>query len=256
MRGAGGAPVVIRGGVGGGRRCGVFGVSSRALRLGRGLRGGFGRPAGAGRAGGAGAAFAPTTAVTASTTPSGPRERRSGKDPGARPGPGGPARPRVPPRGRRSFTNAQVSSRTRGREMRVRLETYALAKNDGPGPANRSRSAPSPPTPPQPLPDEKDSTHPDAPGTTFQAEIGIMRGRASTGRGAWGSWDGPERGRVRICCKGAPRRDRRREEARNINVLLRAFRLDPGLCNRFGQPAPSQSPGGAPRAGWRPRRAL
>ena len=66
-----------------------------------------------------------------------------------------------------------------------------------------------------------------------------MRGRAGMRWDAWGSWDGPERGRVRICCKGAPRRERRREEARNINVLLRAFRLDPGLCNRFGQPAPS-----------------
>ena len=89
----------------------------------------------------------------------------------------------------------------------------------------------------------------------FWAEIGMMRGRAGMRWDAWGSWDEPERGRVRICCKGAPRRDRRREEARNINVLLRAFRLDPGLCNRFGQPAPSRAPGGAPRASRRPRRA-
>ena len=51
----------------------------------------------------------------------------------------------------------------------------------------------------------------------------------------WGSWGSPGRGRVRICCKGAPGRDRRREEARNINDSPPAPRLDPGLCNRFGQ---------------------
>ena len=74
----------------------------------------------------------------------------------------------------------------------------------------------------------------------FWAEIGIMRGRAGMRWDAWGSWDGPERGRVRICCKGAPRRDRPREEARNINVSLPALRLDRGLCNRFGhRPGPA-----------------
>ena len=51
----------------------------------------------------------------------------------------------------------------------------------------------------------------------------------------WGSWDSPGRGRVQICCKGAPGRDRPREEARNINDSLPALRRDPGLCNRFGQ---------------------
>ena len=58
----------------------------------------------------------------------------------------------------------------------------------------------------------------------------------------WGSWGDPGRRRVRICCKGAPGRGRRREEARNINVSLPAFRPDPGLCNRFGQTAPSRAP--------------
>ena len=53
---------------------------------------------------------------------------------------------------------------------------------------------------------------------------------------------------VQICCKGAPRRDRPREEARNINVSLPTFRPDPGLCNRFGQPAPPRAPGGSTRA--------
>ena len=56
-----------------------------------------------------------------------------------------------------------------------------------------------------------------------------------------GSWGGPRRGRVQICCKGAPGRDRRREKARNINDLLRAPRRDPGLCNRFGQTAPPRA---------------
>ena len=60
----------------------------------------------------------------------------------------------------------------------------------------------------------------------------------------WGSWDGLGRGFVQICCKGAPRPDRPREEARNINDPPPASRLDRGLCNRFGQPAPPWAPGG------------
>ena len=72
----------------------------------------------------------------------------------------------------------------------------------------------------------------------------------------WGSWGEPGRGRVRICCKGVSRQDRPREEARNINDSLPASRRDPGLCNRFGQPAPPRAPRVGPSlAGWRPRRA-
>ena len=55
------------------------------------------------------------------------------------------------------------------------------------------------------------------------------------GRGSWGD---PGRGRVRICCKGAPGRDRHREKARNINDSPRTLRRDRGLRNRFGQSAP------------------
>ena len=62
-------------------------------------------------------------------------------------------------------------------------------------------------------------------------------------------------GRVRICCKDVPRRDRRRAEARNINDYPPASWWDSGLCNRFGQPTPPRAPGGAPRVGRRPRRA-
>ena len=62
-------------------------------------------------------------------------------------------------------------------------------------------------------------------------------------------------GRVQICCKGAPRPDRPREEPQNINDSPPALRRDPGLCNRFGQTTPPRAPGGAPRAGRRPRRA-
>ena len=74
---------------------------------------------------------------------------------------------------------------------------------------------------------------------------------------AWGSWDGPERGRVQICHKGAPRRNRRREEARNINDSLPALRVDRGLCGRFGQTSPraprgAHGPGGG--RGGRPDR--
>ena len=60
----------------------------------------------------------------------------------------------------------------------------------------------------------------------------------------WGSWDRLGRGRVQICCKGAPGRDRPRMKARNINDPPPALWLDPGLCNRFGQPAPPRAPGG------------
>ena len=57
---------------------------------------------------------------------------------------------------------------------------------------------------------------------------------------AWGGWDScgdPGRGRVQICHKGAPGRDRPRRKARNINDSSRASRLDRGLCGRFGQSA-------------------
>ena len=60
----------------------------------------------------------------------------------------------------------------------------------------------------------------------------------------WDSWGGPGRGRVQICHKGAPRRYRPRRKARNINVSSRAFRLDTGLCGRFGQLAPPRAPWG------------
>ena len=62
-------------------------------------------------------------------------------------------------------------------------------------------------------------------------------------------WDGvesgPNRVPARICCKGAPRRDRPRRKARNTNDSPPAPRLDPGLCNRFGQPAPPRPLGEA-----------
>ena len=63
--------------------------------------------------------------------------------------------------------------------------------------------------------------------------------------GGWDSWGGSGWRRVQICHKDALGRDRRRTEARNINDSLPAFRLDRGLCGRFGQPAPSGQPGGA-----------
>ena len=68
---------------------------------------------------------------------------------------------------------------------------------------------------------------------------GILKrmGRMGSGLG------GPVRGRVQICCKGAPGRDRPRMKARNINDSLSALRRDGGLCNRFGQTAPPRAPG-------------
>ena len=48
-------------------------------------------------------------------------------------------------------------------------------------------------------------------------------------------------GRVQICHKGAPGRDRPRRKPRNINDSSCAPRLDPGLCGRFGHgPGPDR----------------
>ena len=55
--------------------------------------------------------------------------------------------------------------------------------------------------------------------------------------GGWGSCGESGRERVQICHKGAPRRDRPRRKARNINDSLPALRPDEGLCGRFGQSA-------------------
>ena len=63
--------------------------------------------------------------------------------------------------------------------------------------------------------------------------------------GGWGSCGESGRGRVQICHKGVPRRDRPRRKARNINDSSRALRLDPGLCGRFGQSAGADRPGRA-----------
>ena len=60
-------------------------------------------------------------------------------------------------------------------------------------------------------------------------------------------------GRVQICCKGAPGRDRSREETRNTNVSSRTLRHDPGLCNRFGPTGAARPPRrGRPQVGRRP----
>ena len=72
----------------------------------------------------------------------------------------------------------------------------------------------------------------------------------------WGSWGGPGRAVVQICCKGAPGRDRLREEARNINDSPPALRRDGGLCNRFGQTAPPRAPGGPSPLGAPGRREV
>ena len=88
------------------------------------------------------------------------------------------------------------------------------------------------------------------PGRLFSGRLGAFLGSdimkvilGSSEWCCWDSWDDPERGCVQICHKGAPGRDQWRAEARNINVSSRVFRLDPGLCGRFGQLAP-------PRALW------
>ena len=79
----------------------------------------------------------------------------------------------------------------------------------------------------------------------------ILAHRTGGVRSRWCGWDscgGPGRRRVRICCKGAPSRDRPRTKARNINDSLSALRRDRGLCNRFGQRSPSGRSRRRPRA--------
>ena len=78
-------------------------------------------------------------------------------------------------------------------------------------------------------------------GSSHQKVPRTGRDRRGGAGGAPGAVRG--RGRVRICCKGAPGRDRPREEARNINDSLPVLRRDPGLCNRFRQPVPPRIPG-------------
>ena len=162
-------------------------------------------------------------------------------------------------------------------EMRYRGEAGAGRRNrprrrpDRPRrPTRRSRRARPPPTHPEATRADRHhdlhaprlQSHPRITFTVRRASRGPPEplGRSPTAPpvtpcrrthprwGGWGSWDGLRWGRVQICCKGAPGRDRPREEARNINVSSRTLRRDPGLCNRFGQPAP---PGSSPRGGRR-----
>ena len=85
-------------------------------------------------------------------------------------------------------------------------------------------------------------TGPFSPGTAIPGPGSARwRGRAGAGWCGWGSWGGPGRGRVQICHKGAPGRDRSGEEARNINDSPPVLRCDPGLCNRFGQTTPPRA---------------
>ena len=133
----------------------------------------------------------------------------------------------------------------------------------------RTRPSRPPPQPPRPTPSKPplNNLHgsaglPRIPGTARQESHGATGGtmpkdspamgrvgpggarsgappRGLTRNGAGGAPGTVlRRGRVQICCKGAPGRDRPREEARNTNVSSRTLRRDPGLCNRFGQPAP------------------
>ena len=88
--------------------------------------------------------------------------------------------------------------------------------------------------------------HPRVCCASFSRAAGLIPPGARFGSArwdVWGSWDESGRGRVQICHKGAPRRDRPRRKARNTNDSSRALRLDPGLCGRFGQPAPLQARG-------------
>ena len=89
------------------------------------------------------------------------------------------------------------------------------------------------------------------PGRLFSGRLGAFLGSdimkvilGSSEWCCWDSWGDPERGCVQICHKGAPGRDRPRMKPRNINDSLPAFRLDPGLCGRFGQLATPRAPWG------------
>ena len=84
-------------------------------------------------------------------------------------------------------------------------------------------------------------------GRPFRMCSAPATGKVILGSSEWCWWDScgdPGRGRVQICHKGAPGRDRPRMKPRNINDSLPAFRLDPGLCGRFGQLATPRAPWG------------
>ena len=62
----------------------------------------------------------------------------------------------------------------------------------------------------------------------------IILCRGSPRWNARGSWDGLRRERVQICHKGAPARDRRRTEVRNINDSASSVPARLGFYGRFG----------------------
>ena len=137
---------------------------------------------------------------------------------------------------RRAFTRAPVTAPVPVERPGIRPVSGPLRGATPPPSARPARARES-------LPHSSGAIEPFSPG------VAVRGSGAGAGAGRVG------RGHVRICCKGTPSRDRRREEARDINDSLRAPRRDRGLCNRFGQPAPPRSPRGAPRVGRRPRRA-
>ena len=111
------------------------------------------------------------------------------------------------------------------------METAAVHGADDPGTTGAGTVTVAPAPPPTPH-----HTHSHAPGITF------LEGYSGASEWDWwGSWGDPGRGRVQICHKGAPGRDRSRRKPRNINDSSCAPRLDPGLCGRFGHgPGPDR----------------
>ena len=137
-------------------------------------------------------------------------------------------------------TPSRHAGRPVGRERRARSSSAA-------GPATGTTGGAGAPEPAR-------RTAPEGPAALIR-----VRRRGTPARWcAWGSWDDSGRAVVQICCKGAPGRDRPREEARNTNDPPHAPRLDPGLCDRFGQTAPPRAPEratttGAPTTSRAPR---
>ena len=158
-----------------------------------------------------------TVVPRGSNTMSGPRERRPGKDPTTQTGPRG-SRPPPDPTGTpptlRERVGFQSNAQTGGTRSTRNLRARGRMTGRGREPA-AERALPAAPTP-----------------------------EGYSGASVWcwwGSWGDPGRGRVQICHKGAPDRDRSRRKPRNINDSSCAPRLDPGLCGRFGHgPGPDR----------------
>ena len=173
----------------------------------------------------------------------------------ARPPPTHPGATRADRHGRPPRPNALNDPAHHTRETHSDASATTLWRRTRP---SRPSPRPSRPTPSKPPLNNLHGSAglPRTPGTAGQESHGATGGTMPKDSPAMaGGAPGTvlRRGLVQICCKGAPGRDRSRDEARNTNVFSRTLRHDPGLCNRFGPTGAARPPRrGRPLVGRRP----